>query len=378
MKRNWIIAGAVAAMMAAASAGAGAQTTPDTTTPGATAPTTTAPMAAPTPSDSAMPGMSTSGSMGSMSSGGMSPGMMSSNTPDYSLLANPLFNYANIKGAMAKGLSDNQVASILRISKLTGLSFRDVTDQVLEGKTFAAIAYDHNLKLSDVLEPDMEKQQIAAYLAAYESTGSMALKNPMMSSDMSMPMSSSASASTGSMGSMSSGSGMMATKNIVETAMSQKRFSTLVKLLKQANLVDTLNGPGPFTVFAPTNAAFKKLPKGTIKNLTPDQLSKILTYHVIPARVDAATAMAMTSPTSPPTVEGSTLQVTTQNGTVMVNDAKVVQADIQATNGIIHAIDTVLMPPDLSTGMSTPPAMGTDTTGTGATTMPATPPPPGQ
>ncbi len=288
---------------------------------------------------------------------------MSSDTPDYSLLANPLFNYSDLKSAKAKGLSDTEVASILRISKLTGVSFRDTTDRVLQGTTFSQLAYDYNLKLSDVLNPDQEKQQIASYMAAYESSGSMALKNSMMSSD--MPMSTtSMSAGSSAPSTMSSGSGMTATMDIVQTAMSQKRFSTLVKLLKQANLVDTLKGPGPFTVFAPTNAAFKKLPKNTLKNLTSDQLTKILTYHVLPAKVDAATAMAMTSPTSPPTVEGSTLQVTTQSNTVMINNAKVIQADIQCSNGIIHAVDTVLMPPDLTPGTA---SSGTDATGASST-----------
>ena len=285
---------------------------------------------------------------------GMSGGSMSSDTPRLCVCwPTPFFNYSQIKSAKAKGLSDTYIASIIRISKLTGMPFRDVADKVLSGQTFAKIAYDNNLKLTDVLSPDLEKQQVSAYMAAYETTGSMALKKSDMTA---MPMASSSPSS------MTPATPMAAPKDIVATAMSQKRFSTLVKLLKQANLVETLQGPGPFTVFAPTNAAFKKLPKNTLKNLTPDQLSKILTYHVIPAKVDAATAMAMTSPTSPPTVEGSTLQVTTSNGTVMINDAKVVTADIMATNGIIHAIDTVLMPPDLTPAASATPAPSTATT----------------
>ena len=347
MKRNWIIVGAVAAMMASASAGAFAQTTPDPAAPAPPAAPTTAPMPPAVPDAPAASSMST----GTMSSPTMT---MSPDAPDFTLLANPLFNYSEIKGAKAKGLSDSQIASIIRISKLTGMSVRDTTDKVLAGQTFSKIAYDNNLKLTDVLSPDLEKQQVAGYMAAYESSGSMALKPESMSA---MPMASDTPAPMAS-----TSSGMMAPKDIVATAMSQKRFSTLVKLLKQANLVETLQGPGPFTVFAPTNAAFKKLPKGTLKNLTSDQLSKILTYHVLPAKVDAATAMAMTSPTSPPTVEGSTLQVTTSNGTVMINDAKVVTADIQASNGIIHAIDTVLMPPDLTPAAGATPTPSTSTT----------------
>ncbi len=134
--------------------------------------------------------------------------------------------------------------------------------------------------------------------------------------------------------------------DIVGTAAAAPQFSTLVAAIKAAGLVDTLKGPGPFTVFAPTNAAFAKLPAGTVKALlnSPERLKAILTYHVIPGKITAKQAMSMKSPTSPPTVEGKTLRVTTRGGTVMVNGAKVIKANITADNGVIHAIDTVLVP----------------------------------
>ena len=138
--------------------------------------------------------------------------------------------------------------------------------------------------------------------------------------------------------------------DIVQTATKAGQFKTLVAALKAAGLVSTLKGPGPFTVFAPTDAAFAKLPKGTVATLLKPAnkatLVKILTYHVIPgAAVSAKQAMAMTSPTSPPTVEGATLQIKTVNGKVMVNNATVIKADVKASNGVIHVINTVLMPP---------------------------------
>jgi len=324
MKRNWIIVGAVAAMLVPLANGAGAQTAPDSTAP---PPAAGMPMS---PEDASTP----------MPSAPMHSGMAVSAGPDYRLLTNPFYDYTAFKAAKAKGLSDRQIAALTKISEETGQSFRDLVDAVLRGETFSQMAMKYNLSLANVLDVSDEQSKINDYMAAYETTGAMAAKNGPLSGDSMAPMP------------MSSGS-MMASKDIVATAMSDKRFTTLVSLLKQANLVDTLKGPGPFTVFAPTNDAFKKLPKNTVKNLTNDQLSAILKYHVLPAKVDAATAMAMTSPTSPPTVEGSTLQVTTQNGTVMVNDAKVIQADIMASNGIIHAIDTVLMPPDVSLGAAT-------------------------
>ena len=138
--------------------------------------------------------------------------------------------------------------------------------------------------------------------------------------------------------------------DIVQTAVKAGQFKTLVAALKAAGLVSTLKGPGPFTVFAPTDAAFAKLPHGTVATLlkpgNKKTLIKILTYHVISgAAVSAKQAMAMKTPTSPPTVEGATLQIKTVNGKVMVNNATVIKADIKASNGVIHVINTVLMPP---------------------------------
>lgn len=135
-------------------------------------------------------------------------------------------------------------------------------------------------------------------------------------------------------------------KTIVDTAVAAGQFTTLTTALKAAGLVDTLKGPGPFTVFAPTDAAFAKLPAGTVDNLLkPEnkaQLTSILTYHVLPGKVPASAVAGKTL--SPATVNGATLAVNGTSG-VKVNNATVVQADVMASNGVIHAIDTVLLPP---------------------------------
>ncbi len=134
-------------------------------------------------------------------------------------------------------------------------------------------------------------------------------------------------------------------KDIVDTAAGNKDFSTLVQAVKAAGLVDTLKGEGPFTVFAPTNAAFEKLPAGTVENLlkpeNKDQLTKILTYHVLPGKVMSADIKGKTL--SPKTVQGSTVDVDATSG-VKVGGATVTTADIEASNGVIHVIDTVIMP----------------------------------
>jgi uncharacterized surface protein with fasciclin (FAS1) repeats len=130
--------------------------------------------------------------------------------------------------------------------------------------------------------------------------------------------------------------------NIVEVAVGAGNFKTLVAAVTAAGLGDTLSGPGPFTVFAPTDDAFAKLPAGTVEGLLKDipALTKILTYHVVAGKVMAADAAKLTSAK---TVEGSELKIDASSG-VKINNATVIQADVNASNGVIHAIDAVLLP----------------------------------
>ncbi|CAB3707720.1 hypothetical protein LMG26690_03009 [Achromobacter animicus] len=130
--------------------------------------------------------------------------------------------------------------------------------------------------------------------------------------------------------------------DIVDTAKSAGSFNTLVTAVQAAGLVDTLKGPGPFTVFAPTDEAFAKVPKDKLDALLKDKaaLTKVLTYHVVPGKVMAKDVKAG----QVKTVQGSPLTVTVNGGTVMVDNAKVVKTDVVADNGVIHVIDTVVMP----------------------------------
>lgn len=130
-------------------------------------------------------------------------------------------------------------------------------------------------------------------------------------------------------------------KDIVDTAVAAGNFKTLAAALTAAGLIDTLKGPGPFTVFAPTDAAFAKIPKADLDALLKDQgkLKAVLTYHVVPGKVMAADV----KPGMVKTVQGSSLTVSTSNG-VMVDQAKVTATDIVADNGVIHVIDSVIIP----------------------------------
>ncbi len=138
-----------------------------------------------------------------------------------------------------------------------------------------------------------------------------------------------------------------AKKTIVETAVAAGSFDTLVTAVKKAGLAETLSGKGPFTVFAPTDAAFAALPDGTLDSLLMDKnkgkLKEILTYHVVSGKVPAAKVVKLTEAD---TVAGKKVTIMVDGGTVMLNDSvKVVKTDIMCSNGIIHVIDAVLLPP---------------------------------
>lgn len=134
--------------------------------------------------------------------------------------------------------------------------------------------------------------------------------------------------------------------DIVETAVAAGQFNTLAAALKAAGLVETLQSEGPFTVFAPTDEAFAKLPEGTVETLlkleNKDQLIAILTYHVVPGEYMASDVVGMNSAT---TVEGSDVSFTVAENGAMINDANIVTTDIAASNGVIHVIDSVILPP---------------------------------
>ncbi|MFH1339647.1 MAG: fasciclin domain-containing protein [Pseudomonadota bacterium] len=149
---------------------------------------------------------------------------------------------------------------------------------------------------------------------------------------------------------MVGGAAMFPSKNIVQNAVNSKDHTTLVAAVKAAGLVDTLSSKGPFTVFAPTNAAFGKLPAGTVDTLVKPEskatLTKILTYHVVPGKMEAA---SLTDGKKLKTVEGDELTVKLKDGKVWIVDAKggtsmVTIANVNQSNGVIHVVDTVLMP----------------------------------
>jgi uncharacterized surface protein with fasciclin (FAS1) repeats len=150
----------------------------------------------------------------------------------------------------------------------------------------------------------------------------------------------------GTSGGAGGAAGSAGLKDIVDTAVAAGSFTKLAAALQAADLVTTLKGPGPFTVFAPTDAAFAKLPAGTLDNLLKPEnkaaLQALLEYHVVAGKVLAADVVKLTKAT---TLQGSDVAISVSGSTVKINDATVTMADVLASNGVIHVIDTVLMPP---------------------------------
>lgn len=145
-------------------------------------------------------------------------------------------------------------------------------------------------------------------------------------------------------GALAGGGSMVPSGNTIAAIVSNDpNFSTLLSAVQAAGLVETLSGAGPYTVFAPTNAAFAKVPADQLQALlnNREQLRALLLYHVVPGRVTAAQVKTMSSAR---TAQGGSLKVSTMGGRVMINDATVTRADIRASNGVIHVVDTVLMP----------------------------------
>jgi uncharacterized surface protein with fasciclin (FAS1) repeats len=144
---------------------------------------------------------------------------------------------------------------------------------------------------------------------------------------------------------MTASTEMMEELSIIETAEATDGFSTLVAAIEAAGLTETLDGEGPFTVFAPTDDAFAALPEGTVEGLLedPDALSNILLYHVVPGEVTAAQVTTLESAT---TAQGADVAISLEGDSVFVDDAQVIMTDIATSNGVIHVIDAVLMPPE--------------------------------
>jgi uncharacterized surface protein with fasciclin (FAS1) repeats len=290
----------------------------------------------------------------------------------------------------AAGFTDDTIKGAANIALRTGLTVDYVLRRIREvGEPLAYVALEHNIS-ADQLKADIPGyglETISVMAPGTSSTPSMQRSGMMRSSTDTMVSSTSSSVGSTSSsslpGSVSAASGTAAGTgtssaqgNVVDVVLGNPDFSTLATALRSAELVDMLRGAGPYTVFAPTNAAFAKLPAGAVDDLMKpenrERLRSVLQNHVLPGRIMAADVMAMSNPSTPRTAGGGTLNVKT-TAPIMVNDANVTATDIVATNGVIHIIDTVLMPAASSDAAATPAPAAADATAPAAPATPADP-----
>jgi uncharacterized surface protein with fasciclin (FAS1) repeats len=248
-----------------------------------------------------------------------------------------------IRRYQAMGYSDAAIKGAANIAMRAGLDMPYVVRLMHEsGLNLYSIAAEYNVNTKYV-DSDIPGYGVETMM--------MAPKPPMSGSSsmlMPAPTTTTTSISTTTTTTAVTPAAAAVQGTVVDAITNNPDLSTLAAAIKSAGLTDTLNGAGPFTVFAPSNEAFAKLPAGTVddwmKPENHDKLVSALTYHVIPGKVMAADVMAMTDPSMPKTVNGATLTVKT-TAPVTVNGANVTQTDIVTSNGVIHVIDTVLMPP---------------------------------
>ena len=278
---------------------------------------------------------------------------------DYSVLSTRNFDYVDLNQARAEGFNDHDIAVMAKISDKAGVPFSDIKQLALNGMAYPTIADKFGLNAPDAWKTDEYERKIAMYRVAYETTGEKSVHNLVAASEQEyIPAKTSYTTTTTTTTTASPSS------NLADVINSAPELTMFARALRQAGLMSLLNGSGQYTIFAPTDSAFAKLSTDQVNALMNNtaQLVKVLDYHIIPQRIDAATAMAMTSPTSPATVEGDPLQVTNSNGSLFINGAGVVKSDIPASNGVVQEIDTVLMPPSVNTITNTTTTVSPSTT----------------
>ena len=293
---------------------------------------------------------------------------------DYRILADPHYDYAQIVRARSYGMTDKEIVRAIDLADKANVPTSQILDNIHDGWTFSTIATNYGVSFKWQDEDDTDK--LNNYLAAYRATGRFALRYADNDDNGGVVSKTLAYNDTITSPTMSD--------DVVHTLRSNPDFRTFSKALRRTGLDATLEGAGPYTVFAPSDAAFDAIPKDQLKSIWNNkaELTQVLEYHILPANISAAQAMAMTSPTSPATLEGDTLQVTSANSQVMVNGNLVTTPDIQASNGVIHELDAVLIPSSVQSTLGgpvqmtppspVPPPSGASSMNGGVTTTPDT------
>lgn len=261
-----------------------------------------------------------------------------------------------IKRFKALGLSESDFKAVANIAYQTGLSTDYIARKVLDsGEPLGMVAAEYGLSTTIVTADLPGFGNVAMGVENKNNTNTYAsLASANMMNDPVMTASTTTTTSTSTTASSALGS-----SDVIDIASADPQFSTFISAAKAAGLTDTLRGAGPYTLFIPTNDAFAKLPAGTLdtwlKPENKDQLVALLNYHILPGKLKAADVMAMTNPSTATTLGGKTIRVKTTSP-LMFGNATIIRSDIDASNGVIHVIDTVLMPDTTTTPAPATPA----------------------
>jgi uncharacterized surface protein with fasciclin (FAS1) repeats len=260
---------------------------------------------------------------------------------DYTALAGKSWDYVDLNQARAEGFTWHDIAVMAKIADRAGVPFNLVKQQALSGRSYPTIAADYNLRLGDVLNAGDYRDKIDNYRLAYETTGSNSIRNLVAAYQEQYPVTTTTEYSTTE----------SPNSSLADVINSTPELSMFARAVRRARLMKILNGPGPYTVFAPTDSAFARLSSDQINALMNNRgtLVKVIDFAIVPQRIDAAEASGWTSSTLPTTLEGDPLSITTSGSAWMVSGANVVKPDMFARNGVIHEVDTVLLPPSVTT-----------------------------
>jgi uncharacterized surface protein with fasciclin (FAS1) repeats len=256
---------------------------------------------------------------------------------DFTILGTRSWDFLQLQQARAQGFSYHDIAVMAKISDRAGVPFGLVRQQALAGESFPTLAFRYNLRLADVLDARDYEDKIRDYRLAYENSGAGSERSLVAAYEEQYPSSASYETSPNA--------------SLADVINSTPELSMFARAVRRARLMKVLNGPGPYTVFAPTDAAFSRLSSDQINALMNNRstLVKVIDFSIIPQRIDANQAAGWTSSTLPTTLEGDPLTITTSSGSWMVGGANIVKPDLFARNGVVQEVDTVLLPPSVTT-----------------------------
>jgi uncharacterized surface protein with fasciclin (FAS1) repeats len=272
-------------------------------------------------------------------------------TVDFTVLADKHLDYADIREAQLYGYSDKEIAKMSIIARLSNQPLHMVFYAVQRGETFPQLADQYNITPDQIFDTSEEQAKIANYMMAYRITGEGAIHHERMYMHIIDPYDTALESDVDLDTAIP-----LTSRGILANLRDAGNFSILLRCIDTADMASSLEGPGPYTFFAPTDAAFLKLSASDLQGLMSDKgrLQSVLSFCIVPSTIDSSTLANLAGQNTPITLQGGALQVTSSNGVMQVNGANVSSTNFAARNGVVYPIDTVLLPAGISLPLSNP------------------------